>query len=516
MEYHCQRLPLTQTGAFSDLFLDYMSEKPELQNFYSEFPKIENFKKLIDAKSFSKNKREVLVSSLKKQYEGINKLPNIDLLNEENTFTVTTGHQLNIFSGPLYIPFKIITIINLTQELKKANPDYNFVPIYWMATEDHDLEEIQFTRAFSNKVFWDTPQTGAVGRMNTNGLPELANTLGKSADIFRKAYQENDTLAGAVRAYMHELFGEYGLITLDADDRDLKAVFSEVIKSDILENKAYDLVNGQTESLEKLGYKTQISAREINFFYLEEGLRERIVKEDERYKVLNTEIEFSKDEILKLIDTEPERFSPNVVLRPLYEEVILPNLAYIGGPSEVPYWLQLKPVFDFYKESFPALIPRNFGLLMDDKLKGICQKLTIDSEEIFKPLHVLEKEWIEKNSQNEVGLSVELKQLEALYDSLLQKAGTIDPTLQRTTEAFQTKSVNLLERLEKKLRRAEKRQHTDSMNQLAKAKELAFPGGGLQERKENIIPFLEKRSDLISVLIEAFDPLDFRFNLINI
>ena len=516
MEYTCQRLPLSATGAFSELFIDYMNQKDSLKSFYSEFPVIENFKKLIDSKSFSKEKREVLVSSLKKQYEGLENKPDIDLLLSDKTFTVTTGHQLNIFSGPLYIPFKIITIINLARELKKAYPQYNFVPVYWMATEDHDLEEIQTTSAFDQKIFWETDQQGAVGRMKTEGLPELAERLGTAGEVFKKAYSNHELLGDAVRAYMHELFGSYGLITLDADNRELKQLFSPVIKDDLTNHTAEQLVSKQSQKLAYLDYKTQITAREINFFYLSDGLRERIVKENGKYKVLNTELEFTQAELLKLVDEEPERFSPNVVLRPLYEEVILPNLAYIGGPSEVPYWLQLKPVFDHFEEAFPALMPRNFGKLLNEKHLQSCEKLNITTEDLFRPLHDLQKNWVEKHSNLDLALQTEINEMKALFEKIELKTTQVDQTLNRTAEAFETKSVDLLERLEKKIRRAEKRKHAEAMSELEHLKNRLFPGGGLQERKVNITQFLEQRPDLIPLLVKAFDPLNYQFNLIEI
>ena len=516
MEYACQKLSLSQTGAFPELFLDYINQKPELAAFFNVYPVIENFKKLIDQKTFAKEQREILVKELKTQYLGFESQPDIDVLLHKNTFTVTTGHQLNILSGPLYIPFKIITIINLARELKKAYPEFNFVPVYWMASEDHDLEEIQSTRAFGKKIQWNIQQTGAVGPMHTAGLAELAGSLGAAADVFKKAYETNETLAAAVRAYMHELFGSYGLITIDADTRGFKNALIDVMKDDVLNHSAFGLVNESTAAIEAMGYKTPISAREINFFYLKEGIRERIVKEGDAYGVLNTEIRFTEEELLQEITETPERFSPNVVLRPLYEEIILPNLAYIGGPSEVPYWLQLKSIFDRYQVEFPALIPRNFALLLEEDHLAYCEKLAISPEQFFLPLHELQKNWVSANSQKELSLKDEMATLAALYAELKDKAFKIDVTLKPTAEAFEVKSKDMLERLEKKLMRAEKRNHKEALARIEKLKETLFPGGGLQERKENIIPFLEKHPNLIEGLISVLEPLEFQFNLIRI
>ncbi|WP_341226222.1 bacillithiol biosynthesis cysteine-adding enzyme BshC [uncultured Arcticibacterium sp.] len=516
MEPGCQKLPLEKIGAFSQLFLDYINQEEALKPFYNQYPSIGNFKNLIKDKSFNSQKRENLVSELHNQYANIENKPNIDILLEPNTYTVTTGHQLNIFTGPLYIIFKIITVINLAKKLKEAYPDSNFVPVYWMATEDHDLEEIQVCRAFGQKRKWATAQTGAVGRMTTEGLPELAAQLGKGAEFFKEAYQNSEKLGDAVRQYMHHLFGEYDLITLDADSRALKSQFASVMKDDIFNNTAFGLVNERTATIDALGYKTQISPREINFFYLEDSLRERLVKTDAGFDVFNTDIKFSKEEILAIIENEPEKLSPNVVLRPLYEEWILPNLAYIGGPSEVPYWLQLKPVFDFYKEAFPALMPRNFGLLLDERSAQSLEKLNFGLEDIFKTTDSLKAQYVKRESEKELSLQKELESLQTIYADVLKKADEIDITLSRTTKAFETKSVDMLERLEKKLLRAEKRNYSEALSKIEKLREHLCPAGGLQERKDNMLNFYGEGNDLIEKLIASFDPLDYQFNVIEI
>ncbi len=516
MESDCQKLPLEEIGAFSSFFLDYINKSENLKPFYTEFPAIENFKTLIDNKSFDQVKRQNLVNELHKQYKNIDNKPNIDILNKENTFTVTTGHQLNIFTGPLYIIFKIVTVINLAKKLKEAYPKYNFVPIYWMATEDHDLEEIQSFRAFGEKRKWETAQTGAVGRMNTDGLAEIASKLGKEASFFKDAYANSDNLGDAVRQYMHHLFGTYDLITLDADSHVLKSQFQEVMEDDIFNQTAFDLVNTRTAEIEALGYKTQISPREINFFYLDEGVRERITQTEKGFEVLNTDLVFTKPEMQSIITSEPEKISPNVVLRPLYEEWILPNLAYIGGPSEVPYWLQLKPVFDHYKEAFPALMPRNFGLLLDERSSKSLEKLGFSIADIFKTTDTLKAQYVKRHSEKELELTEELAILENMYADIISKAKNFDITLARTSEAFKVKSVALLNTLEKKLIRSEKRNYTEAMTKIEKLREHLCPGGGLQERKDNMLNYYTDKNGLIETLLEAFDPLDYRFNVVSV
>lgn len=511
----CTQIPLASTGAFPKLLLDYLQKDTSLETFYNVYPDLAGFKTLIENRKFTPEKRLVLVNELKEQYKNFENPPQIEILADDKTFVVTTGHQLNIFTGPLYIPYKIVTIINLAKRLKETYPAYNFVPVYWMATEDHDLEEIQSFRLFDKKHTWDTPQKGAVGRMRTEDLSQMAANFGKTAQVFQKAYESSSNLGDAVRIYMHELFGNYDLITIDADTRGFKKEFRAVIEDDLLNHNAFQKANTNTEAIAKLGYKTPISAREINFFYLADGLRERIEKVEDRYQVVDTDISFSEREILDLIENKPEHFSPNVVLRPLYEEVILPNLAYIGGPSEVPYWLQLKGVFDHYGIDFPALIPRNFALILSKSNQNLQQKIGLTDKDLFLTEHEQQQYWVRQNSQKPIVLEEQKEKIKSIFEDLKELAASIDPTLENTSEAFETKTIKLIDKLEKKLTRAEKRNYSDTMQQISRLKANLFPGGGLQERKDNLIEFMATNPNFIQDLVETFDPLSFKFNILK-
>ncbi|SOE22165.1 bacillithiol biosynthesis cysteine-adding enzyme BshC [Spirosomataceae bacterium TFI 002] len=515
MKPNCTQIPLSSTGAFPKLLLDYLQKETSLEKFYNVYPDIAGFKQVIENRKFTSEKREVLVSELSKQYEGIENPPFIEQLKDEKTFTITTGHQLNIFTGPLYIVYKIVTVINLCKALKEAYPSYNFVPVYWMATEDHDLEEIQSFRLFEEKHTWNTDQKGAVGRMKTDGLAEMASKFGKKATIFKEAYSSSKTLGDAVRKYMHELFGSYGLVTIDADTRAFKSLFTSVIKDDLINHNAFIKAEENTKSIAGLGYKTTIQAREINFFYLEEGSRERIEKDESGYKIVDTDKRFSKEELFQLVDNEPEKFSPNVVLRPLYEEVILPNLAYIGGPSEVPYWLQLKGVFDHFDVDFPALIPRNFALVLSNRNQEFQQKIGLSDKELFLTEHEQQQLWVRNNSQKPIVLSDEKEKIASIFEDLKSLSTSIDVTLGSTSDAFETKTLNLIDSLEKKILRAEKKNHGEKMGQISKLKANLFPGGGLQERKDNLIEFLSENPDFIVDLVERFAPLSYKFNILR-
>ncbi len=514
VESTCQKLDLNGTGAFPKLFLDYLSKKETLSGFYGNFPDLEGFRAQLESRRFSTEKRQILVDTLKKQYSGIANPPDLDIFLDPRTFAVTTGHQLNIFTGPLYIIYKIVCIINLSRRLKETFPDYHFVPVYWMASEDHDFEEIASFTLFGQKHTWETAQKGAVGRMNPAEIKAILDLLKDKPQVFENAYLNNGSLCGAVRQYMHDLFGNEGLVSLDADSRELKKLFSEVIKDDLLHHHAGRIVSETSSRLEALSYKTQIHPRDINFFYLDNGVRERIEHQDGVWKVLNTDLSFSREEILALVDTEPEKFSPNVVLRPLLQETILPNLAYIGGPSEVPYWLQLKHVFDHYKTPFPILMPRNFALVVNGASAKKAEKLGVGIDELFDDDVTLRKRFVEKNSENSLSLAFEIDEISEVFRRIAVKAQAIDLTLKPVVEAENAKFNNALENLEKRLKKAEERHFEASVTQLLHLREKLFPGGGLQERKENFLSFYLNDPSFLQKLFSTFDPLDFRFNIL--
>ncbi len=511
-----QHLALDAVGAFPKLFLDYISKDQNLAKFYNQYPDIQGFKQVIEARKFTETKRKTLVNVLEKQYKNLENKPNLAILSEPNTFTVTTGHQLNIFTGPLYVIYKIVTVINLAKKLKAEFPAHNFVPVYWMASEDHDFAEIASFNLFGKNYQWETEQKGAVGRMNPAELQAILEQIPEKSAIFEAAYLQNKTLADAVRQYMHGLFGSEGLVCLDADDAVLKGVFSGIIKDDLLNNTANRIVTETSDELNAMGYHTQITPREINFFYLQNGLRERIVNSNSEFLVLNSEVKFSRSEILQTLDNQPDSFSPNVVLRPLYQETILPNIAYIGGPSEVPYWLQLKGIFDYYGEQFPLLMPRNFALVVNQANKKKVDKLGISVEDLFADEVTLRKTFVEQNSENSLSLAFEIDDVSEVFERILKKSLAVDQTMRGAVEAEKSKVISSLENLEKRIKKAEERNQETSVTQLLALKQKLFPDGGLQERKENFLNFYLNDNTFIIKLLAEFDPLDYRFNVVEI
>jgi bacillithiol biosynthesis cysteine-adding enzyme BshC len=517
------------SGYFSSLMNDYLEQKPNLQSLYNRFPNLENFEAQIQEKkdNFDYKNRKVLVSVLQNQYSKVSTSDltkqNIEALSNENTFTVTTGHQLNLFTGPLYFLYKIISTINLTKELKAKYPSQNFVPIYWMASEDHDFEEINYFNFKGRKFRWNTESSGPVGRLSTEGLAAFFEVYaqelgsGKNAEAIKKLFQESylnhSNLAKATHYLANELFGEYGLVILDADNQDLKRTFIPYIKEELIQQTSHKRV---LETAEKLkNYTIQVNPREINLFYLEDDLRERIILENGKYKVNNTKTAFSESEILSLLENHPEKFSPNVIMRPLYQEVILPNLCYIGGGGEIAYWLELKSFFDAVKVTFPILLLRNSALLATEKQATKADKLGLSWSDLFSKQKDLVNTKTAQLSEFPIDFVPQKELLRKQFENLYEIAHQTDKSFSGAVKAQEAKQTKGLENLEKRLLKAQKRKHSEELERITDLQNELFPNQSLQERQANFSEFyIENGESLIPQLLNQLKPLDGNFNII--
>ncbi|HXD91733.1 MAG TPA: bacillithiol biosynthesis cysteine-adding enzyme BshC [Bacteroidia bacterium] len=503
--------PFEKTNFFSKLFLDYVSDGPsgKLSGFYTYQPSAEGIKKFVSDNAYNNLNRTLLTNELLAQNHDITlseaSKKNIDSLKNKTTYTVTTGHQLCLATGPAYFIYKIISVINLCESLNKQNPSNHFVPVYWMASEDHDFEEINHINLFNKKITWATEQKGKVGTFALDGmavfLTEIKQALGESEQaqklelLLANAYSRNN-LTAATRYLVNELFGAYGLVILDGDSKTLKQEFIAEIKKDIFESAAYKSVTSTNEKLKQQGYDAQVTPREINIFYVDKNIRERIVKEGDAFKVLNTDITFSKEEIEKLIDTETEKFSPNVVLRPMYQQKILPNAVYVGGPGELAYWLQYKAMFDEAKIAYPVLVPRNFIFYLDKNLQQKMQKLNLITQDFFTKKDKLIKSYA--LGQQPFSLEKEKEGLKVLYDNIRTEISKVDKTLEAASEAELQKNLKSLEMLEQKGIRSIKQKNEQTINQIETIFTRLFPNDVPQERYENFLRFCLTNSDFIN------------------
>ncbi len=529
---HSARVPFRNTGYFTDLICDYWEGDPALRPFYNLPPSWDSFALQMEQKTaaYPSGKREQLVEVLHQQYSGLEEIAAVKTaigrLKNEDTFTVVTGHQLNLFTGPLYFLYKILACINAAEELKKRYPDRNFVPVYWMATEDHDFDEINYFRNGDLKLSWDRKAAGAVGRLDTSGLEEVARVFdrqlgkGRHSDelrqLFREAYLSSETLGEAHRKLVHDLFGSYGLVCVDGDDPGLKRMAGDLFTRDIREGISFRNATADSKELTSLraGYKSQAFPREVNFFYLTGSQRRRIVHKRNDYELSEGSETWKAKKFFDELNTHPERFSPNVIMRPIYQECILPNLAYIGGGGELAYWLQLRGTFKEHGIPMPVLLLRPSLLLLESKLSDKLDRLGIGSSDLF----LGENEWINRRirqiSNIELDFSPLQERLKGQFEYMYELAQQTDPTFLKAVKAQEVRQLKGLEKLEKRLLLAQRRKLSDEVSRLSSLHKMVFPGGSLQERSQNFSVYYRMMGkELIPFLKERLSPIPSEFQI---
>ena len=514
-------LNLRNAGTLNPLVLDYLEKNKQLSPFYEFFPDAHGFSELLTSGPYKEFNREQLVQILMHQSQQVQNTSeqtvlNIQTLKEKNTFTVTTGHQLCLFTGPLFFIYKLISTIKLASDLKKQFPNYNFVPVYWMASEDHDFEEVASFQVNGKTITWKSEQKGAVGGFKTGELksllPDLAEALGNSENskqllaLFENAYLKHSNLGLATRYLVNELFGDLGLICLDANHTAFKQQIKSLFRKDLFENVPHDLVNTSTRALEKLNYSIQVSSRPINCFYLDDQLRARIEKNGNRFDLVGTGRSFTAEELNAIIEKNPERISPNVVLRPVYQQIILPNIAYLGGPGELAYWLEFKEMFNHLQVQFPILMPRNFISIVDKPTQAKITKLQFSTTDFFKPEQELIKDHLVK-IHAVFDLDREAEQLSKFYEGITERTSAVDVTLARHVQAARQRAMNQLRTVAAKTGKALKKKAETSIQQITTVKHTLFPNAMPQERHENFSTFyLKYGPSFFKTLEQVIDP----------
>jgi len=506
MSFKAKYIPYYNTGAFSEMVLDFLARSNRLKPFYTGQYGIEGVRKLIESRKNTTLNRVLLVDELKKQYHATDTSAlvkaNIDSLLQLNTFTICTAHQPNIFTGHLYFIYKILHAIKLANELNAALPENHFVPVYYMGSEDADLDELGNVQVNGKVYKWETNQKGAVGRMLvdqafTGLIDELAGQLSvehfgnEIISLVRKCYTINKTIEQSTFELVNALFAAYGLVVFLPDNAAFKSAFIPVIKKELKERFSNKLVKETIEALPQ-EYKIQVYGRDINMFYLKGDLRERIEAMDDGYSVVNTQLVFTNVEMEREIADHPERFSPNVILRPVYQELVLPNVAFIGGGGELAYWLELKKVFESVSVPFPVLVLRNSFMIIPADVARKISAMGLSPEDFFAPADDIYAALVKRESVLNLHLAAEKDSVAVLYDSMKASATAVDVTLQRHVEALKVQALKKIDNLEKKIFRAEKKKFEVQLLQAGKIKEALFPGGTLQERIDNLLPYYSK------------------------
>ena len=530
MNFSSTKISYRNTNSFSGLVLDYLDDAEHLKKFYRFPTNIEGLKQAIkERKNFPVN-RSVLFSQIQQRYKNIQiseKLQtNIEALLRENTFTVCTAHQPNIFTGHLYFIYKILHAIKLSDELSNLIPENKFVPVYYMGSEDADLDELGEVNVNGAHYKWQTTQSGAVGRMLIDEdfikiIDAIAGQL--SVEKFgeeiliavRGCYVKNVTVEIATFHFVHYLFNKYGLVILMPDDKIFKNEFATVIKRELIEQFSEKAVVATVSKFPN-EYKVQAVGREINFFYLQENSRERIEKNGSGFKVANTNLAFSEQEMVAEVSENAERFSPNVILRPVFQETILPNIAFIGGGGEIAYWLELKEVFTQTNTFFPPLILRNSFTIIDKKTSDKISSLDFNQSDIFKTEAKLLEEIVLKESNKRLDIKEEKEAIKIIYDQIKDVSAAVDNSLNCHVHALRTQVLNKLEILEKKILKAEKKKFEAQQRQIKKIKSQVNPLGNLQERVDNVLQYLAKNgASFIDMLYEKQPVFSAEFTILT-
>ncbi len=474
--------------------------------------------------------RELLVSVLQRQYAsaGIDSQDDlIKALRHENSYTITCAHQPNLFTGPAYFIYKLLSTIKLAEQCQKSFTDYKFIPVLYLGGEDHDLAECNHIHLFGKRLEWSTNQTGAIGRMLCDDiadvLKELSGILGDSQNaielknIITASYATGRTINEAILLFLHHILPEFSFLVFNPDDADIKRQFIPWMKRDILGNESKALVEAGQKELHQSGINAQAYVREINFFYLYEGKRERIVRQDEHFEVIGTDKSWDTQSLNDEIAQHPERFSPNVIMRPVLQEQILPSIAFVGGGGEIAYWSDRRMLFAAYQTFFPVLVRRDSFIIVDGTTKKKMDKLQLAINDLLVNEEELKLRFIQSHTDESINLNQERATINELTKTITDKAVSIDQTLKGFVGAEMNQFNKILSQIEGRILRTLKEKNETALQQAVNIQSKLFPGNSLQERHENFMTwYIRMGNDFFHAIYTACDPMDIRMKVIQI
>ena len=518
-----------------ELIEKFISGDKKVLKYINSFYSKENIIKHSEnrSKNFSKEQRQILVKSLQKQYSKIEiskkTLKNISSLLEPDTFCITTGHQINLFTGPLMVIYKIAQVISISNQLNSDSENFKYVPVLWIATEDHDFEEISEINLNQKKIKWEINSNNLpVGEIEINNFKNVLRDYKESIidynfkenieEIIDNSYKEGDTLSISTLKFINSLFSEHGLIIIDANKKDLKSLFTDQLKNEIDNFSCKEKTSSQISQLKKdfESFRAQVNPSDINFFKLTDKGRKRIRYDKKLYNV-DDENSYNKDEILNLIDKSPELFSPNAIMRPLYQEIVLPNVCYVGGPNELRYWMQLKTYFDDNKVQFPILKLRNSAYIIDSKISKKIKNSGIEINYFIGELNELIKYKIDNISSMKVNFDSLRSNLSSQFDELRKVSYKTDKSFEGALNAQEKKQKKGIDDLEKKLHRAEKKNHEAEIESIRSIHSYLHPTNINQERYLNFGNFYSSKGpSFINYIVEKISIMDDKILIIDL
>jgi bacillithiol biosynthesis cysteine-adding enzyme BshC len=499
----------------SPLVRAYCDGSATIRDFYGTRPTAEEIANLAIGRDFTPEAYAALHHGISEQYAGLAVheavSDNLKAIANQNAACVTTGHQLCILGGPAFVIYKILSTIQLAKSIEKLVPGKKIVPVFWLASEDHDRDEINHVFVQHNRIDWDTKQTGAVGRFSTAGLQDVLSeysdiakdeTSQKHIEFFREIVSQHHTLAAATRAWVNACFGEWGVIVVDSDDVRFKRLFIPTMRKELVEQSTYSSVMETNSRLKQLGYEPQVNPRQLNLFYLQKESRVRIECTDGIWHTTDRSKEWIHKSLLAELDEHPENFSPNVLMRPLYQETILPNVAYVGGPGELAYWLQLKDVFSQFELPMPAIVLRDAAICVSEACTRRLSKLGLTPADLLQSKSEIIDRLLANAKQD---FSEEKMRIQVVFEQLAERMSAIDPTLKAAALAELHRALSGVEQLQAKAWKAVKMKEEQKLSAINRIWEEIFPEGEWQERRENLLGLaMANDKELIRALLSAF------------
>lgn len=520
------RFPISELEFFSSFDRQFSRLDPSLDAILPHPPTKGAFDGLLREKISSYTHRGRLASILEQQYHGLD-LPdalakNIHDLAHGHAVSITTAHQPLLFGGTLYFLYKALSAIRLAREAESWLPDQRVVPVFVLGSEDHDYEEVRHIRLLGKTMSWESDAKGGpVGRMDAGNIPELIEQLkeiftplpfgNQVLHLLEESYKPGASYGQSTFRFLHHLLGRLGLVVIDLDHPLAKQACIQIFEQELTQGFAKPIIEQTIHRLEKVGFAQQAHVRDINLFYLDGHRRERIESDSpENYRTVDQQYAWTRTEILLELQEHPERFSPNVNLRPVLQETMLPNLAFVGGAGELAYWVQLTDLFQSLHLPFPILVRRHSGLLVDEWTQQKLTKLGLPLQAFFQPQEALLQQFVHEMANVPGDLDAEREALRELMKQVKAKCAAIEPTLERSAESAEVQMDKLLQALEGKMTRGLKQIHEREVNQIRGIYDRLMPEGQLQERNESFLSWMARYGyGWIDDLLEAFTPLDF-------
>jgi bacillithiol biosynthesis cysteine-adding enzyme BshC len=511
---------------FNRFDLDYWKHPELFKQLISGIPQLESIPDRIQLRrhfSFRTELHEILIQQYKGYPADEKIFSQIEKLLSPNTYTVICAHQPCLFGGPMFWAYKILSTIRLADLLNKTYPEKHFIPVYFSGNEDHDFPEINSLNIFQKKISWNEESGICCGRMPVENLKEVVIELEglfqrnpNALHFFSKCHEwihQSANYADFYRHFVHELFGSRGLIYFNPDDASAKKLFKPVIEKELREGFISNNCQSANEIIQQLGYPLQVNPRALNLFYHHESGRKRLIKTDQGFALHDSHISWSFEEIFTELDKNPQAFSPNVLLRPMYQEYVFPNLAMIGGGGEIAYWLQLKACFEYIGIPYPILIRRISTFYFDHSLMQKILKTTFQPADFLHPYQELENKYIRQMDQKD-SFADNMDGMQELTEKLKNDIANFEQSMRSSIESEIQKIKKSLEHISSKRNKIQKQKHEQELSQILKIKNSLFPVSSIQERYYSFLPaYFKYGAEYFNKIENHFNPGQFQLDL---